>query len=57
MNESFDRTASHMADEYISQIEKKEITLEKNFTLSEDELKIVREAIIKTITDYIANRK
>ena len=31
--------------------------LEKDFTLSEDELKIVREAIRKTMAEYLANQK
>ena len=31
--------------------------LEKDFTLSEDELEIVREAIRKTMAEYLANQK
>jgi hypothetical protein len=33
------------------------MTLEKDFTLSEDELKIVREAIRKTMAEFLANQK
>jgi hypothetical protein len=35
----------------------KEMTLEKDFTLSEEELKIVREAIRKTMAEFLANQK
>ncbi len=33
------------------------MTLDKNFTLSEDELKVIREAIRKTMAEYLANQK
>ena len=33
------------------------MTLEKDFTLSEDELKVIREAIKKTMAEYLANQK
>jgi hypothetical protein len=33
------------------------MTLEKDFTLSEEELKIVREAIRKTMAEFLANQK
>jgi hypothetical protein len=33
------------------------MTLEKDFTLSEDELKIVREAIRKTMAEFLAKQK
>jgi hypothetical protein len=33
------------------------MNLDKNFTLSEDELAVVREAIRKTMAEYLANQK
>ena len=33
------------------------MTLEKDFTLSEEELKIVREAIRRTMAEFLANQK
>jgi hypothetical protein len=33
------------------------MTLEKDFTLSEDELKVIRQAIRKTMAEYLANQK
>lgn len=36
---------------------KKEMTLEKDFTLSEEELAVVREAIRKTMAEFLANQK
>jgi len=35
----------------------KEMTLEKDFTLSENELEVIREAIRQTIAEYLANQK
>ena len=35
----------------------KEMTLEKDFTLSEDELAVIREAIRKTMAEFLANQK
>ena len=33
------------------------MTLEKDFTLSEDELEVIRAAIRKTMAEYLANQK
>jgi hypothetical protein len=33
------------------------MNLEQNFTLSEDELQVIREAIRKTMAEYLANQK
>jgi hypothetical protein len=33
------------------------MTLEKDFTLSEAELAVIREAIRKTMAEYLANQK
>lgn len=33
------------------------MTLNPDFTLSEDELKVVREAIIKTMAEFLAQNK
>ena len=33
------------------------MTLNADFTLSEDELKVVREAIIKTMAEFLSNQK
>jgi hypothetical protein len=33
------------------------MNLEKDFTLSEDELEAIREAIRKTMAEYLANQK
>lgn len=35
----------------------KEMTLEKDFTLSEDELAVIREAIRRTMAEYLASQK
>lgn len=35
----------------------KEMTLEKDFTLSEDELAVIREAIRRTMAEFLANQK
>jgi len=33
------------------------MNLEKDFTLSEDELEVIREAIRKTMAEYLENQK
>jgi hypothetical protein len=33
------------------------MNLEENFTLSEDELKVIREAIKKTMAEFLENQK
>jgi hypothetical protein len=33
------------------------MNLEKDFTLSEDELEVIRQAIRKTMAEYLANQK
>jgi hypothetical protein len=33
------------------------MTLEKDFTLSEDELAVIREAIRRTMAEYLASQK
>ena len=33
------------------------MNLEKDFTLSEDELEVIREAIRRTMSEYLANQK
>ena len=33
------------------------MNLEENFTLSEDELKVIREAIKRTMAEFLANQK